>query len=110
MEIIAVYYPTDDTKNNNEVEGCIFDTEIYGHLVSLHGIKEANIISLIPMRVKGNTYAECKADLQNKAIEWSYSSGAANWYYSELTEIQAFFERNGKRYGLLREFRENGII
>ena len=30
--------------------------------------------------------------------------------YGEIVEAQAFFEKVGKRYGLLKEFRENGII
>lgn len=46
----------------------------------------------------------------NEVILWSYAGGAANWSYSELSEIQSFFEANGKRYGLIKEFTENGII
>lgn len=64
----------------------------------------------IPLTVCGKSYEERRNDLQNKAIEWSFASGAACWSYSELADIQEFFERNGKRYGLTREFRENGII
>lgn len=30
--------------------------------------------------------------------------------FGELYEFGAYFERLGKRYGLLKEFRENGII
>lgn len=30
--------------------------------------------------------------------------------YGELAEVQAIFERLGKRYGLLKEFKENCII
>lgn len=64
----------------------------------------------IPLTVCGKSYEERQNDLQNKAIEWSFASGAACWSYGELADIQEFFERNGKKYGLLREFRENGII
>lgn len=64
----------------------------------------------IPLTVCGKSYEERQNDLQNKAIEWSFASGAACWSYGELADIQEFFERNGKRYGLIREFRENGII
>lgn len=31
-------------------------------------------------------------------------------YMSEVADITAYFTRLGKRYGLLKEFRENGII
>ena len=49
-----------------------------------------------------------KAKLRQEAIEWQYSIE-----YISLDEIiskQAYFEKMGKRYGLIKEFRENGII
>lgn len=73
-------------------------------------IKANEIIDYIPLTVCGKSYEERKADLQNKAIEWHHTGSVANWSYGELASIQEFFERNGKRYGLLREFRENAII
>ena len=73
-------------------------------------IEESCIYAYIPLTVSGKTYAECKADLQNKAIEWSYAGGVGAWSYGELADIQSFFETQGRRYGLLNEFRENGII
>lgn len=73
-------------------------------------IKGRDLISFIPLEVKGRTYAERKADLQDKAIQWSYAGGEANWSYGELVAIGDFFKINGRRYGLIREFRENGII
>ena len=39
----------------------------------------------------------------------SFAEGR-QWSYGELAEVQKRFEKLGKRYGLLREFRENGII
>ena len=33
-----------------------------------------------------------------------------NLDYLKLTEKQAYFEKLGKRYGLIKEFKENGII
>ncbi len=73
-------------------------------------IDNSNLISFIPLQVKGKTYAERKADIEEKAIAWSYAGGVADWSYGELATIQGFFEEMGKRYGLLREFRENAII
>ena len=73
-------------------------------------IGESCVYAYIPLTVSGKTYAKRKADLQNKAIEWSYASGVGAWSYGELSTIQEFFEVNGKRYGLLNEFKENGII
>ena len=45
---------------------------------------------------------ECAWNYQNMQAEFSLSWG-------EYCEISAWFEKMGKRYGLLREFRENGI-
>ena len=69
------------------------------------------LVFYIPLTVSGKTYAERAADLRNKAIDYQSS-----WYdfcgfsYGELATIQSFFEKAGRRYGLLTEFRENGII
>ncbi len=58
------------------------------------------------------TYKEEKQKAQCKAIEWQlsqcyYSKG---YTWAEVAEIQAHFEKLGKRHGLLKEYRENGII
>ena len=51
-----------------------------------------------------------KIDLQDEAISFQESFAAGHaWSYGELAEMQAYFEQQGRRYGLLREFRENGI-
>lgn len=64
---------------------------------------------VIPLQVRGKTYAERKADLREQALEVSnvFPVLALSWW--EVSEIGDFFERNGRRYGLLREFQENGI-
>lgn len=60
---------------------------------------------------KINNYQKNKERIRQKAIDFSnsFSSGTV-YYYSELSEIQAYFEKQGKRYGLLTEFKENCII
>lgn len=61
-------------------------------------------------KAKGKTYAERKSYIQELAIE--YSNSMSEIYpisWGELADIQEFFEKYGKRYGLLREFRENAI-
>ena len=61
-------------------------------------------------RICGKTYKEKAAFVRNKAIEWSNQwSECPGLSYGELWEIDHFFEKYGKRYGLLREFRENAI-
>lgn len=113
MKAILVHYIAGTVENGIylDVTERGKDLAIRAKIYSGEWIVKANeIIDYIPLEVKGKTYAERKGDLIDKAIEWNYASGAANWSYGELATIQEFFERNGKRYGLIREFRENGII
>ena len=57
------------------------------------------------------SYQERKEEARNAAIEYqnTYSDGVI-YTWSEVAEIGAKFERLAKRYGLIREFKENGII
>ena len=64
---------------------------------------------VIPLQVHGKTYAEKKADLQAQAVDFSNVVGSMVMSWGESAYISDFFERNGRRYGLLREFQENGI-
>lgn len=65
--------------------------------------------SILDLKIKGNNYAERKAYLEYLAKNWQYNFASYSWSYSELAEIQDFFYKNAKRYGLLEEFRENAI-
>lgn len=56
-----------------------------------------------------NKYQKNKERVRNEVIEWQNSFSNYNYSYKELAEFQNYFETMGKRYGLLREFRENGI-
>lgn len=58
------------------------------------------------------TYREKKAKLREQAIrrQAEFQDKDHNYSYSELADWQAYFEKLGKRYGLTREFKENGII
>ena len=64
---------------------------------------------VIPFRVSGKTYQAKKEDLRQQAIDYSNIQSVLTLYWSEVAEISNFFKRNGKRYGLLKEFQENGI-
>ena len=55
------------------------------------------------------TYADYKAETRERAIEWQNNFANRVMTWSEVAEEQAEFERLGRRYGLLTEFRENGI-
>lgn len=60
-------------------------------------------------RIK-KTYAELKAEKRQEAIEWQLDFGNHNYSWGEIAYYSDYFEKLGKRYGLLKEFRENGII
>lgn len=57
-----------------------------------------------------NTYQRAKERVRDKAIEWQADFENHNYSYGELAAWNSYFEKLGKRYGLLAEFRENGII
>ena len=67
------------------------------------------ISDVIPLVISGRTYSERKASLESLAIRIS-NSEVVDFYYSEEADIFDFFYTNGKRYGLLTDFRENAII
>ncbi len=55
-------------------------------------------------------YQKAKAAAREKAVEFSNTPDAtAGMSWAEVAAISNHFERLGRRYGLLREFRENGI-
>jgi hypothetical protein len=57
-----------------------------------------------------NKYYEKKAEIRQQAIDWQLDFSNHNYSWYELAEFGDYFYRLGKRYGLLREFKENGII
>lgn len=59
---------------------------------------------------KCNQYQIKKYETRQEAIEWQNNFESNNYSLGELAEIQANFEKKAKRYGLLKEFKENGII
>lgn len=66
-------------------------------------------IRILDFKIKGKTYEERKADLVDLAIDWQINFSSLGWSYGELAEFGDYFQRNGKRYGLLQEFKENAI-
>lgn len=55
-------------------------------------------------------YNKKKEEIRLEAIFWQIQQAGYQFSYSELFEKQLYFEKMGKKYGLLREFRENGIL
>lgn len=61
------------------------------------------------MKNNTTTYATKKAVARQEAIDWQNDVANHNYSYEEMQEAAEHFEKLGKRYGLLKEFRESGI-
>ena len=64
--------------------------------------------SFIPFKLHGQTYAARKESARELAARFQ-AENRPGLSWAEVAEITAYFEKVGKRYGLLREFQENGI-
>lgn len=68
------------------------------------------IMNVVKEWQKMNKYTQLKEKARDKAIEWQNDFYNYNYSYEELTYYQSYFSKLAKRYGLVKEFRENGII
>ena len=57
-----------------------------------------------------NYYNKKKEELRDEAIQWQFDFSERIMSYYDLMVEQSYFYEQGKRYGLIREFRENGIL
>ena len=64
---------------------------------------------IIPLVIHGRTYMERKNSLRNLAIDVQAADNGG-MSYGECCDLANFFDAQGRRYGLLGEFRENAII
>ena len=55
-------------------------------------------------------YTRAKENARQKAMDWQTEYYNNNYSYGELIAFAEYFTRLAKRYGLIAEFRENGII
>ena len=55
-------------------------------------------------------YARAKENARQKAIDWQTDYCNNDYSYGELAAFVEYFTKLAKRYGLITEFRENGII
>ena len=56
-----------------------------------------------------NKYQEQKEKAREIAIEWQHNDSDFPYSWEGYAIIGEYFYKLGKRYGLLKEFRENGI-
>ena len=55
-------------------------------------------------------YTRAKENARQRAMDWQTDYYNNNYSYGELIAFAEYFTRLAKRYGLMTEFRENGII
>lgn len=55
------------------------------------------------------SYKERQSEVRDEAIEWQNDFANHNYSWGELAYWSDHFEKLGRRYGLLKEFRENAI-
>lgn len=55
-------------------------------------------------------YLKGKNNARDEAVKWQAEFSAHNYSYSEVADFQGYFYKKAVRYGLVKEFRENGII
>lgn len=56
------------------------------------------------------SYQQRKEHARDRAIEWQSDFQKHSYSWGEIAEWQGYFESLARRYGLVHEFRENGII
>lgn len=64
----------------------------------------------IEFKTHGKTYGERKESVREVAVLFSNEFHNMPMTWGELAFMNAWFSAMGKRYGLLTEFRENGIL
>lgn len=57
-----------------------------------------------------NEYQKAKQRARDKAVEWQTNFCEQNYSWGELAHYTEYFNRIARSYGLVTEFRENGII
>lgn len=107
-----VIYDTIDIEPNDWV-GLLADKEGYD-LVRKFELGQVDVEILEKeredkMKNTKTIYARNKAVARQEAIDWQNDFGNHNYSYGELVEFGEHFEKLGRKYGLLKEFRENGI-
>lgn len=85
----------------------IFDTWHEYHAATFS--PDCTVSACIPLQLHGSTYAARKDSLRTIAqdIQRADNGGMS---YSEVATLDRWLTTNARRYGLVNEFRDNGII
>lgn len=71
-----------------------------------------DILCITNFKIKGKNYKERKENARTLAIKIqnTYINHDVYTNYRDTMQLSNIFERIGKNYGLLKEYKENGII
>ena len=90
------------------------DGKITGHLFDdyrqyLDEVGSATPIAIVDFKTKGKTYADKQDSVRQVAIEYQHAE-RGGMFTSEYAKVGSWFRLMGKRYGLLEEFENEGVI
>lgn len=72
--------------------------------------KKKSMRMVAPANLPPLNKVKSKEQARDIAINWQFRFSERKMFMSDLVEAQSYFETLGKRFGLTKEFRENGII
>ena len=91
-------------RHYNVVDRYIENATLFVRLMEKSNEEEYNM-----RKANREKYNNAKAKAEQEAIDWQSDFNNHNYSWGEIAAWSAYFEKLGKRYGLLTEFRENGI-
>lgn len=94
-------------KQGNEETGVLY--EDFQDYISDTFSPEVETMVIIPFTVHGSNYRERRENVRGTAMEFQTANDCDGLYMSDMAQIYGWFEKMGKRYGLLKEFRENAV-
>lgn len=100
MIFSVVNFPSGDSMS------CLFDS--MGQLKDATSYPNVTAAHVYELKLNGKTYSDRRESLRNLAIDIQAADNGG-LSYMEMYNLQRFFERNARRYGLLTEFHENAI-
>lgn len=108
-----------DLYSRKSVKDYISDSEIwYGTLYgfypqkdSIQELKQKEYFNNLKIALKDFTpYRKKQEELRNRAIDFQMDFINNDYDCLEFANIQEDFEKQAKKYGLVKEFKENGVI
>lgn len=101
-----IYLKTKDTNNGITQDNIFY---CWGDVHRATFSPDIEPVAILEFKTHGKTYEERRENLRALAVDFS-NACTGDLYYTDIANIIAWFEKNGKRYGLMQELKENGLI